>query len=123
MVSKKVWFENFKTRFSLHTFKTQGETGSADIELAREYHKTLAKIIEECGCEAEQIFNAGETGLNSKKCLVGHTSRKMKRLHQVLRPQKTELPLGDYIKKPLFIKRSLNPQALKNIEKSNLSVY
>ena len=62
----KGWFENFKIRFSLHNIKTQGETELADIEAAREYHKTLAKIIEEDGYTAEQIFNADETGLNWK---------------------------------------------------------
>ena len=30
---------------------------------------------------------------------------------------------GDYITKPLFINRSLNPRALKNVDKSRLPVY
>lgn len=129
-LSSKGWFENLKSRFGLHNIKVQGETGSADVEATKVYPKTLAKIIEEGGYKGEQIFNADETGLNWKKMPRRTYISKNEKVAPGFKAAKDRITLllcsnasGDYITKPLFINRSLNPRALKNVDKSKLPVY
>ena len=126
----KGWFENFKKRFSLHNVKLQGETASADEAAAKVFPKELAKIIEEHGYTADQVFNADETGLCWKKMPKRTYIAKSEKTARGFKAAKDRITLlfcsnasGDFMTKPLFIHRSLNPRALKSLYKTKLPVH
>ncbi|GFR26143.1 tigger transposable element-derived protein 1 [Trichonephila clavata] len=90
-VASNGWFEKFKKRHALHNIKLQGEKASADAEVAEEYPAKLAKIIQEQGYLADQVFSTDETGLyGGRKCLQGLIFQKPKKMRQVLKLLKTE---------------------------------
>lgn len=51
------WFDRFKKRSNLHSFKVQGE---ADTVAAESFPPDLVKIIDDCGYTTDQIFNVNE---------------------------------------------------------------
>ncbi|PVD24666.1 hypothetical protein C0Q70_15151 [Pomacea canaliculata] len=69
-VASRGWFMRFKDRAHFHNIKGQGEAASADEKAATEFPNELAKIIEECGYCAQQVFNVDETGLFWKRPIV-----------------------------------------------------
>lgn len=124
------WFENFKKRFALHNVKLGGERASADTESAEAYPAKLQKIIEDGGYTADQVFNADETGLYWKKMPSRtYVAKEMKSVpgHKAAKDRVSLLlcsnASGNCLMKPLLINRSLNPRAMKNIDKSALPVY
>lgn len=64
------WMVRFLKRNNLHNIQIRGESASADEQACANYPEKLKKIIEEGGYSPHQIFNADETGLFWKKCLV-----------------------------------------------------
>ena len=57
------WFMRFKERKSYHSIKKQGERASSDEQVAADFPKALAGIIEENRFLAEYIFNVDKTVL------------------------------------------------------------
>ncbi|GFT96569.1 tigger transposable element-derived protein 1 [Trichonephila clavipes] len=57
-----------------------GESATADEGGAKIFPEELAKIIEDGVYSADQVFNADETGLYWKNCLIVLTSQRMKKL-------------------------------------------
>lgn len=124
------WFENFRKRYDLHNLKLGGERASADTEAAEKYPAEFAKIVEEGGYTAEQVFNADETGLYWKKMPSRtYVAKELKSVpgHKVAKERVSLLlcsnASGNCLMKPLFINRSLNPRALKGVDKTLLPVY
>lgn len=124
------WFENFKRRFALHNVKLGGERASADTEAAEKYPEEFAKIIKDSGYTADQVFNADETGLYWKKMPSRtYVAKELKSVpgHKVAKDRVSLLlcsnASGNCLMKPLLINRSLNPRAMKNVNKSSLPVY
>lgn len=128
--ASKGWLENFKKRFALKNICLSGEAASADTEAAKLYPAELKKIIEDGGYVDDQIFNADETGLFWKKMPKRTYISKAEKKAPGFKAAKDRLTLlfcgnksGDLSTKPLLIYRSLNPRALKNVDKTTLSVF
>lgn len=128
--ASKGWLDNFKNRFSLKNICLSGEAASADTEAAELYPAELKKIIEEGGYVDDQIFNADETGLFWKKMPKRTYISKTEKKAPGFKAAKDRLTLlfcgnksGDLCTKPLLIYRSLNPRALKNVDKTELAVF
>uniref|UniRef100_A0A673CZT8 HTH CENPB-type domain-containing protein n=1 Tax=Sphaeramia orbicularis TaxID=375764 RepID=A0A673CZT8_9TELE len=127
--ASKGWFMRFKARANLHNLKVQGEAASADEMAAKAFPGDLAKIIQEGGYLAEQVFNVDETGLFWKR-LPSRTdiSKEEKTAlgHKVGKERLTLLlggnAAGDFKLKPLLVYLAENPRALKGIWKSILPV-
>ena len=129
-VASKGWFEKFKKRHALHNLKIQGETASADADAANKYPEQFIKIIEEHGYLPDQIFNADETGLWWKKMPSRTFISRNERRAPGFKVSKDRITLllcsnasGDFITKPMFINKSLNPRCMKGNNKNNLPVY
>ncbi|GFU10090.1 tigger transposable element-derived protein 1 [Trichonephila clavipes] len=65
--ASKGWLTGFLKRNALHNIKITGESATADEGAAKIFPEELAKIIEDGGYSADQVFNADETGLYWKK--------------------------------------------------------
>ncbi|XP_066255898.1 tigger transposable element-derived protein 1-like [Euwallacea similis] len=129
-LASKGWFEKFKKRFAIHTIRIQGESASADHETARTFPGKVQNIIEEQGYTADQVFNADETGLWWKKIPNRIFISKKEKTAPGFKVSKDRLTLllcsnasGDFMTKPLLVYRSLNPRALKGVNKNTLPVY
>lgn len=128
--ASKGWLENFKKRFSLKNICLSGEAASSDTEAAKQYPAELKKIIEDGGYVDDQIFNADETGLFWKKMPKRTYISKTEKKAPGFKAAKDRLTLlfcgnksGDLCTKPLLIYRALNPRALKNVDKTTMSVF
>lgn len=128
--ASKGWLDNFKKRFSLKNICLSGEAASADTEAAKLYPTELKKIIQDGGYVDDQIFNADETGLFWKKMPKRTYISKSEKKAPGFKAAKDRLTLlfcgnksGDLCTKPLLIYRSLNPRALKNVDKNKLPVF
>ncbi|GFS66829.1 tigger transposable element-derived protein 1 [Trichonephila clavipes] len=99
----------------------QGESATADEGAAKIFPEKLAKIIEDGDYSADQVFNADETRLYSKR-LPNRTyitkDEKTASGHKESKDQVTLLlcsnASGDWMLKPLLINKSLRPRALKD---------
>ncbi|XP_059055009.1 tigger transposable element-derived protein 1-like [Achroia grisella] len=60
------WFMRFKTRYSLHNIRVQGEAASADHVAAQSFPGILKEIIESGDYSPKQIFNVDETVYRSE---------------------------------------------------------
>nr|XP_012147629.1 PREDICTED: tigger transposable element-derived protein 1-like [Megachile rotundata] len=106
------------------------ESASADHEAARTYPEKIQNIIKEQGYTSDQVFNADETGLWWKKMPSRTFISKKEKTAPGFKVSKDRLTLllcsnasGDFMTKPLLVYRSLNPRALKGVNKSTLPVY
>ena len=54
-------------RNAFHNVKIKGKIASGDVNAAKSYLVEFTKIIQDGGYVPDQIFNADETGLYSKK--------------------------------------------------------
>ncbi|GLV46516.1 hypothetical protein CBL_20845 [Carabus blaptoides fortunei] len=129
-VASKGWFEKFKKRFAIHSIKVPGESASADHEAARTYPEKIKKIIEENGYTPNQVFNADETGLWWKKMHNRTFISKQEKCAPGFKASKDRITLllcsnasGDFITKPLLVHKSLNPRALKGVNKNTVPVH
>ncbi|XP_026475403.1 tigger transposable element-derived protein 1-like [Ctenocephalides felis] len=104
------WFMRFKTRYSLHNIRVQGEAASVDHVAAQSFPGILKEIIESGDYSPKQIFN-------EEKSMPGFKAAK-DRLTLLLGSNVE----GDRKLKPLLVYRSENPRALKNYVKSTLPV-
>ncbi|XP_017891414.1 tigger transposable element-derived protein 1-like [Ceratina calcarata] len=125
-VASKGWFEKFRKRFAIHSIRIQGESH----ETVRTYPEKIQNIIEEQGYTADQVFNADETGLWWKKMPTRTFISKKEKTAPGFKVSKDRLTLllcsnasGDFMTKPLLVYRSLNPRALKGVNKNTLPVY
>ncbi|MEE6457969.1 hypothetical protein FKM82_000130 [Ascaphus truei] len=123
------WFMRFKERANLHNIKVTGEAASADEEAAKTFPVTLARIIEDGGYCARQVFNAEETGLYWKKIPSRSYIAKEEKSMPGFKVAKDRLTLllgsnaaGDFRLKPLLVYHAENPRAFKGYAKSTLSV-
>jgi DDE superfamily endonuclease/Tc5 transposase DNA-binding domain len=128
-LASKGWFENFKKRFSLRNVKFQGEQASADVEAAQKFILEIPQIIEEGEYSADQIFNADETALYWKKLPSRTFISKVEKQAPGYKLCKDRVTLhmcsklsGNFVVKPMIINRTLNPRAMKNLDKSHLPV-
>ncbi|GFT66566.1 tigger transposable element-derived protein 1 [Trichonephila clavipes] len=107
-----------------------GESVTADEGAAKIFPEELAKIIEDGGYSADQVFNADETGLYWKK-LPNRTyiakDEKTASGHKASKDRVTLLlcsnASGDRMLKPLLINKSLRPRALKGKDLKQLPVH
>jgi hypothetical protein len=111
------WFNRFKRRASLHNLKLTGEAASADIHAASTFPAELAKLIEQGGYCASQIFNVDETALLWKKMPATTFLAKEEKTTQGHKLAKDRLTLllggnasGDF---NLLVYHSKNPRAFK----------
>lgn len=123
------WFMRFKTRYSLHNIRVQGEAASADHVAAQSFPGILKEIIESGYYSPKQIFNVDETGLFWKKMPSRTFISQEEKSMPGFKAAKDRLTLllgsnveGDLKLKPLLVYRSENPRALKNYVKSTLPV-
>ncbi|XP_026474799.1 tigger transposable element-derived protein 1-like [Ctenocephalides felis] len=123
------WFMRFKTRYSLHNIRVQGEVASADHVAAQSFPGILKEIIESGDYSPKQIFNVDETGLFWKKMPSRTFISQEEKSMPGFKAAKDRLTLllgsnveGDLKLKPLLVYRSENPRALKNYVKSTLPV-
>lgn len=129
-VASNGWFGKFKKRHALHNLKIQGESASADADAAEKYPAEFEKIIKQNGYLPEQVFNADETGLWWKKMPSRTFISKNEKRAPGFKVSKDRVTLllcsnasGDFMTKPMFINRSLNPRCMKQCNKNNLPVY
>ncbi|CAK9822349.1 Tigger transposable element-derived protein 1 [Anthophora retusa] len=129
-VASKGWYDRFRKRFSLQNMKVQGKSASVDNEAARTYPKELQKIIKQRGYTTDQVFNADETGLWWRKMPKRTFISKKEKITPGFNVSKDRVTLlmcsnvsGDHMVKPMLVYRSLNPHAMKNINKNTLPVY
>ncbi|MEE6465495.1 hypothetical protein FKM82_006570 [Ascaphus truei] len=106
-----------------------GEAASADEEAAKTFPVTLAKIIEDGGYCARQVFNVDETGLYWKKMPSrSYIAKEEKSMpgFKVAKDRQTLLlgsnAAGDFKLKPLLVYHTENPRAFKGYAKSTLPV-
>ncbi|GFT59393.1 tigger transposable element-derived protein 1 [Trichonephila clavipes] len=117
--ASKGWLIGLLKRNALHNIKITGESVTVD-GAAKIFPEELAKIIEDGGYFADQVFNADETGLYWKK-LPNRTyiakDEKTASGHKASKDRVTLLlcsnASGDRMLKPLLINKSLRPRALK----------
>ncbi|XP_068602057.1 tigger transposable element-derived protein 1-like [Brachionichthys hirsutus] len=121
--ASKGWFQRFRLRFNSYN---NNRAARRDEEAAKRFIEELDQVIEEGGYHPEQIFNAHETALFWKKMPV------RTRLHDDAPgikafKDRVTLLLGGNVAgrklKPFFIYRSLNPRALKDVNRHTLPVY
>jgi hypothetical protein len=121
------WFNRFKRRASLHNLKLTGEAASADIHAASISPTELAKLIEQGGYCATQIFSVDGTALFWKKMPATTFLAEEEKTAQGLKPEKDRLALmlggnvlGYFKLKPLLVYHSENPRAFKGKVKTLL---
>lgn len=121
------WFMRFKARSNLHHNIMSGK--NADEEAARTFPETVARIIEQGGFSAQQVFNADETGLFWKKMPSRTYIAKEEKSMLGYKAAKDRLTLllcanaaGDFKLKPLLVYHSENPRAFKGYSKAFLPV-
>ncbi|GBL86580.1 Tigger transposable element-derived protein 1 [Araneus ventricosus] len=126
----KGWLERFKKRFSLCNAKIRGEVAITDEKAATEYPKEFSKIIQDGAYTPDQVFNANEMGLFWKKMPRRTYLSQSERSNAGFKASKERITVllcsnasGDYLMKPMVISRSLNPRAMKSLDKGNLPVY
>lgn len=114
------WLTGFLKRNSFHNVKITGEVASADEEAAKIFPEQLTKIIEDGGYCPDQVFNADETGLFSKKMPSRTYIAKAEKKPRGIKSAKDRVTFllcsnasGDRMLKPLLVNRSLRPRALK----------
>ncbi|GFQ75808.1 tigger transposable element-derived protein 1 [Trichonephila clavata] len=129
-VASKGWLEKLKKRYTLHNIKFQGEQASADAGAAENYKLELARIINEGGYSPDQIFNANETALYWKKLPSRTFISKNQRRAQGFKPSKVRITLHvcsnlseSLMITPMIINHSSAPRVMKNINKTQLSVF
>ncbi|XP_017761859.1 PREDICTED: tigger transposable element-derived protein 1-like [Eufriesea mexicana] len=117
-------------RFSLRNMKLGGETASADMEAAQRFREHLAKVIQEGNYTADQVYNADEFTLFWKKMPERTYLSRDEESVSGLKASKDRITLllcsnasGDLVTKPMLINRSINPRAMKGIDKATLPVY
>ncbi|GFV70037.1 tigger transposable element-derived protein 1 [Trichonephila clavipes] len=128
--ASKGWLIGFLKRNALHNIKITGESVTVDEGAAKIFPEELAKIIEDGGYSADQVFNADETGLYWKK-LPNRTyiakDEKTASGHKASKDRVTLLlcsnASGDWMLKPLLINKSLRPRALKGKDLKQLPVH
>lgn len=128
--ASKGWFDRFRRRFSLRNMKLGGETASADMEAAQRFREHLGKIIQEGNYSADQVFNADEFTLFWKKMPERSYLSRDEESGSGLKASKDRITLllcsnasGDFVTKPMLINRSINPRAMKGVDKATLPVY
>ncbi|XP_065645492.1 tigger transposable element-derived protein 1-like [Hydra vulgaris] len=123
------WLTGFLKRYSFHKLKIKDEIASADKEAARKYPEKLAKIIEDGGYCADQIFNAEETGLFCKKMPTRTYIAKSEKTASGFKAAKKIKLLFCFavmhwrMLKPLLVNQSLKPRALKGKDLKKLPVH
>ncbi|XP_017789770.1 PREDICTED: tigger transposable element-derived protein 1-like [Habropoda laboriosa] len=130
-VASKGWFDRFKKRFSLQNMKIPRKSASIDTEAAKAYTKELQRIIAQRGYSPRQVFNAAKTSFWWKKLpkitFITNEGKKVTRSFSLSSDRVTLLmcsnATGDHIVKPMLVYRSLNPRAMRNVNKNALSVY
>lgn len=129
-IASNGWFEKFKKRHGLQNIKIQGEVASANFEAADAFKVPFRNMIEENNYLLEQIFNADETGLWWKKMPSRTYLSKNEKTAPGFKVSKERITLllcsnasGDFMAKPFFINKSLNPRSMKGCNKNNLPVY
>ncbi|GFW47559.1 tigger transposable element-derived protein 1 [Trichonephila clavipes] len=128
--ASKGWLIGFLKRNALHNIKITGEIVTVDEGAAKIFSEELAKIIEDGGYSADQVFNADETGLYWKR-LPNRTyiakDEKTASRHKASKDRVTLLlcsnASGDRMLKPLLINKSLRPRALKGKDLKQLPVH
>ncbi|XP_023214392.1 tigger transposable element-derived protein 1-like [Centruroides sculpturatus] len=128
--ASKGWFSRFKNRFSLRNVKDGGERASADTKAAERFRKNFLKIVEDGNYTADQVYNADETSLYWKKMPRRTYISKNIKSDSGFKVSKDRITLllcsnasGDNVIKPMLINRSLNPRAMKGVDKSTLPVF
>jgi hypothetical protein len=123
------WFNRFKIRTNLHNLKHTSEGASADIHAASTFPAELAKLVEQGGYCASQIFNVDETALFWKKMPETTFLAEEEKTAQGHKPEKDRLTLllggnasGDFKLKSLLVYHSENPRAFKGKVKTLLPV-
>lgn len=62
------WLDRFKNRHGIRQLNIEGERMSAaSIETVNEFKTTFQKMINDNGLTRDQVYNAGNTGLNYKE--------------------------------------------------------
>ncbi|CAG2205244.1 unnamed protein product [Mytilus edulis] len=119
------WLDRWKSRYSVHAFKVNGESASVDTTTVEEYRTRLPDITK--GYTQADIFNCDETGLfyralpdktlgvKDQSCKGGKNRKE--RLTVMFACSST----GEKLK-PLVIGKSYNPRCFKNVNKGNLPV-
>ncbi|XP_023237614.1 tigger transposable element-derived protein 1-like [Centruroides sculpturatus] len=110
--------------------KTARESASADTEAAERFRENFLKIVEDGNYTADQVYNADETSLYWKK-MPGRTYiSKNEKSASGFKVSKDRITIllcsnasGDNVTKPMLITRSLNPRAMKGVDKSTLPVF
>ncbi|GFX47983.1 tigger transposable element-derived protein 1 [Trichonephila clavipes] len=107
-----------------------GERATADEGAAKIFPEELAKFIEDGDYSADQVFNAGETGLYWKKMPNRTYIAKDEKTASGHKASKDRVTLllcsnasGDRMLKPLLINKSLRPRALKGKDLKQLPVH
>ncbi|XP_058789583.1 tigger transposable element-derived protein 1-like [Phymastichus coffea] len=128
--ASKGWFENFKTRYSLHSLKFSDESASADHEAARHFPPILQETISEKKYVLDQIFNCDETGLFWKRMPNRTWIAKEEKRAPGFKVAKDRFTLlfcanasGGFKCKPMLVYRAENPRVLKGKNKDHLPVY
>ncbi|KAG6934999.1 tigger transposable element derived 1 [Chelydra serpentina] len=116
---------SFKARANLHNIRVSGEAASADEAAARVFPDTLAKIIEEGGYCAHQVFNVDEIGLFWKRMPSRTYIAKAEKSMPGFKAAKDKITLllssnaeGDFKLKPLLVSWLENPRVFKGYSKA-----
>lgn len=129
-VASHGWFEKFKMRAGLRSLLIQGESSSGDKNAAQEFPIKFLQLIKDGGYHPHQVFNADETGLvwksipkrsfvlDKNSTAAGHKQSK-ERVTLLMCSNAS----GDFVMKPLFLNKFLNPRCMKHVNKSKLPVY
>lgn len=124
------WMTGYLQRHALHNIKIRGEIASADEVAAKEFPQKLAKIIEEGGYTADQVWNADETGLFWKRMPSRTYVAKSQKIASGFKVAKDRVTFlfcsnasGDRMLKPLLVNRALKPRSMKGVNFSTLPVH